>query len=785
MHFTLETFSFFRAIAYYEFSWSDILIEVVENGTNVVRANGVNGFNQDDIVAFELSPGAYYLRISEPEAQFEELRSCSTFMLTVTTETVAESSSRINLAETCPYLFPPKKLNQIAFLSPMSDNSAHVAYDFRADVANKHWSTDFDLEVPSTFRALVPPHRMDIDIELLSLDEFGEKDSTVAKSNDYEEDSVYAALPPGSYRLRFKFLANYRKHLRFPSADECIHFSAEIAIAPTDKVMEEIESVHCPAVSSIPPKYSELVSTTIQRPLDFTPPSEINMKFALQVPSLFQAQVNYNFVAGGVYFTLKGTNIRSPFLSGKANRTYVSRIGKNSAFLDELLHPGSYELVIEDDTEYPQALKDTGGCATLLLDYAIEVGVAPDNYCDDADTIPEDLSSEDSRPYGGPQARDGTVRISGWHYVLPEENSFTYVLFNVEEPSFVRYWISAFDDETDIDFLLWQNANKGGILDVSSGVGVAESRLMKLEPQDEPYMLELYMYERVAPDCSYAAFEFAVETAAIAENRLSCPDVLPSPRLPPASLVFESGEFYDLFSDEFYITGDDVEAGQFGDVFATHRTHITVEGEFILYVSVGYDFVTTDFSMRLRDGTGSVIAESKSYAPYSSASFVDFESELDAYLEVGNYTLEVTEQIYGAHSDDGCHRFQFDLLGYSLDEPASPTPGGPSPPPQGGVVYQVYPPAGTALDPTLPLSLDVLFSEHIDREASGIPDNYDERLNWVKNNLVAYLVEASSLNKVTLTSSPLPKRTSSPSDLRIWLVARPTRSTWTPPSSSR
>lgn len=344
LSFTVAEFVYVRSTITYDFMWSDLVVRILNNDSSVV-ALGENGYNRNEISAFQLPPGQYEIEIFEPLPQKEELRHCSEFTFAFAIAPVQVSTTgAVEGFVPCEVDYPPVTFDQIAFKSAFSANSVHFGQALRMDVVNKRWHIDFTVTEQSVFRAVVPPHRVNIDIELDSVDEDGDKTS-IAKSRGYGEETLFTRLQPGSYQFRFKFFRNYRDHQTFPDPDECVSFPVEMALIPVT-IAEGLMSKTQPPCGSIPSTalLDRRVVKPLTRPITSTP-WKATVSFDLHVASLLQAELNYAFVSGGVYFTLTGTNVWSPYLSSATNRTYHSHVAKDSAYLDELLWPGSYQLV--------------------------------------------------------------------------------------------------------------------------------------------------------------------------------------------------------------------------------------------------------------------------------------------------------------------------------------------------------------------------------------------------------------------------------------------------------
>lgn len=96
----------------------------------------------------------------------------------------------------------------------------------------------------------------------------------------------------------------------------------------------------------------------------------------------------------------------------------------------------------------------------------------------------------------GLQAADGSVRISGSHFLVPEANSHNNILFKITNTSWVRFWAATPGENNDIDFMLWRNSSKLELLEAAVGLDAAESQMTVLEPQETPYLLDMFIFQR-------------------------------------------------------------------------------------------------------------------------------------------------------------------------------------------------------------------------------------------------------------------------------------------------
>eukprot|EP01125_Pyxidicula_operculata_P010689 TRINITY_DN351_c0_g3_i1.p1 TRINITY_DN351_c0_g3~~TRINITY_DN351_c0_g3_i1.p1 ORF type:complete len:3455 (-),score=945.65 TRINITY_DN351_c0_g3_i1:93-9641(-) len=729
INFDVETTTYMRASIFYNFLWSDMKIRILNNGTSI--ADGRNKDNENEIAGIELEPGTYTLEVYEPQPQrFADLRGCADFTLTVgTAPTQIEQKVNDNEYSACKDMYFPTTFNSIYALSEYSGDMMHFSRQVRMNTKTGRHLTYFTVKQNSYFRVLVPPHEVDIDLTLDEVDADKDKIRTVSTSLGFEEEIIFVELTPGSYRLRFRFLPNFRNRFYYPGNDECTTFPVEIALVPVTYANSKLllpSNSACPEPELEAYAWSNsLFEKTYTRKIS-------NNSYAVGMyvwqAGLFTAHVSHVFATSGLYMELQGSYIYSPYLSAPANRTYVARLGMGFAFFDELLYPGQYELIIEDRTNYT-GTQLAGRCTQFNLGYFMDSGNVPENYCDDADRLPSDLYSKygGSEPFGGPQNPDGSVRIAGTHFIMPDKNSHNNILFKVHNRSWVRFFANS-EEDNDIDFLLWNNVSKTRLVEAAVGLKSVESHIAVLEPQTEDYLLDVYVYDRSDDECTYVNFEMAIEPVSHTDSRLACPEPLPNPILPPSNIVFGK-QYVEVYSPQFVFTKSYIDANvkdHYSYKLVSYSISIESKGNYSIYVQLGYDFLLTDFNLRLvKDDME--IATGTPGASYFWNSFADFQSTLSTYVEPGNYTLFIEEKIFNARGDvklGECESFSLLLMASYVGQA-----GGPQ-------IEYVLPPYGYSIDPSEYLEITVGLSEAI---GSSIPSTYDNFTRWLKTNEVLFM----------------------------------------------
>eukprot|EP01125_Pyxidicula_operculata_P010688 TRINITY_DN351_c0_g2_i3.p1 TRINITY_DN351_c0_g2~~TRINITY_DN351_c0_g2_i3.p1 ORF type:complete len:2844 (-),score=811.49 TRINITY_DN351_c0_g2_i3:165-8696(-) len=740
LRFDITTFTYMRAILFYDFVWSDLTLRLTSNDTLV--AFGINQYNENEISGVALQPGSYVLEIFESQPlEQEELRRCTEFTFSYGFAPMKDPSRTSTSSTTytgCSDLYFPPRLDAIFGFSDLSGQQLHMTRDVLMNVDDKKHTSEFTIKQTSYFRVLVPPHKVDIDLTLEKkvVDDY----TSIARSWGYAEESIFTTLTEGDYRLKLMYRPNYKNDFYFPDKDDCISFPIELSITPVtyaDTSLVDSSSACVEPTLPVKMEPNVLYQQNFARPLST---KSYSVKLTVLEAGLFQSYINYVFPLGGLYVELVGTNIFSQYLSAPANRTYYANIGTGYAFFDEVLYPGDYELVFSDKGNYSSFSPQK--CTIFSLGYQYQPTVIPNNYCDDADRLPTDLYSEKggSKPFGGLQNPDGSVHISGSHFLMPEKNSHSNILFKVKSKSWVRFWASSEGAKNDVDFLLWKNSNKTQLVEAAVGLQSVESHISVLEPQDDDYLLDFYVFDRSEEDCTYVSFEFAVEPNSTVQSRRACPNPLPNPVLPPQTITLTEG-FVDIFSPNFVFTKQYIDAhavDHFSYKTVEYKINIVSNGNHSLYVMVGYDFVLTDFSIRLLKNE-QVVITGEYHGNRFTGTDIDFLTTFSMDVQNGNYTLVIEEKIYSARGDmqaGECDKFSFMLLSSYLgggDSGNNNTNGGDAP-----FVEYVSPPMAEQHDPSSSLGISVAFSSPI---GSGIPSSYSALTAWIKNNSAVYLTE--------------------------------------------
>ena len=390
-------------------------------------------------------------------------------------------------------------------------------------------------------------------------------------------------------------------------------------------------------------------------------PFNPTMSFSVETPVIFHYDLRYDFVTSGLTLSLAASVQEA---EGPVNTTIYALYGENHAFFHQVLLPGDYTVQIRD--AFPSRVNSSIVCGFYSINYVINSTDVP-QVCDETEQLPEDLSSDASVPYGGPQAADGSIRIWGDEFALVVEGpKDRFIEFNVPVDAYMRAFVSSLD-ENDIDFFLYNNVNRtsGSLIGSSFGTSSVESSLFYMPNQTSPYLLDLFFFDIVSdPDtCPTFHFELAIKTVESIQSELVCPSPLPVPEVPNPSIVVNDVVWID---DEFIFTSDRI-AGNTNDWGEfTYRLTITTPTNMTIFSSIGYDFLANDYKLSISDSANGQQVYANGYYDGTDdrSDYINFENYLFAELPAGVYYLDIIESdadLKDFDMDEYCHRFEFFL----------------------------------------------------------------------------------------------------------------------------
>lgn len=306
VNFTIPTgvSALFRAEIGYDFEWNDLSL-LLRTSTGTILAQGVIGFNREEIPTTTLVPGVYFLRIYNPFST--ERKACVSFLLTVALQAqIAGGGFDLDVMEQCPHDTFPATLNSVPYLHNLSGDIVHFSRYVLVDVVNRRDYVDFTVDVPSSFRIYIP-HNPEVDVD------FYFKHGTSANPGypivqriGLSEETYQGHLDPGAYVLQFNYYA-LTGGPPIPPASECLSFPVVITIYP-EAVLKAMTPVSTTCSARTPP--TQIVSSapfhgTFQRPLDVSG-FRTSLTFTVSQPSLFITSLRYADYALGLNMRLHG-----------------------------------------------------------------------------------------------------------------------------------------------------------------------------------------------------------------------------------------------------------------------------------------------------------------------------------------------------------------------------------------------------------------------------------------------------------------------------------------------
>lgn len=264
------------------------------------------------------------------------------------------------------------------------------------------------------------------------------------------------------------------------------------------------------------------------------------------------------------------------------------------------------------------------------------------------------------------------------------------------------------DIGNDVDFYLFNNASDTATSHAfKSSIGLynRESALWVLPPQDNVYLLEVRFFSvNQLRDCNYFTFEVAVRSNATVRDEMLCPANLPNElqQVPLATYDLRNGADRSSFGDNYLFTRQRIDGNTHGGVF-TYRIAIPAgPTAMVVSASIGYDFLATDFQLRISDNYGRQVAVGEADAAPTRDGDFNFMNSVAAVLVNGSYFLDITENVPQYGSGQYCQYFSFQFLAYK--QSTAPR------------LITVNPASAYDLDPNTDLTLTVSFSDAVNMQ---------------------------------------------------------------------
>eukprot|EP01122_Echinamoeba_exundans_P010756 TRINITY_DN4091_c0_g1_i1.p1 TRINITY_DN4091_c0_g1~~TRINITY_DN4091_c0_g1_i1.p1 ORF type:complete len:1746 (+),score=414.11 TRINITY_DN4091_c0_g1_i1:371-5239(+) len=732
--FTLQSAGWFRAQTNYRFITGDIGLKLFRdtrdeagNGQIALVAESQNFYDSDEMWPRRLLPGKYILQVFEPVHQANaQLRQCVELELVVAIQ-LDSGGSDIALdrpqRELCSRYRPtlPSTLNSIAFISPFSNNQAHLSGYYWPGPTAKSGSTTavpFTVTEPSYLRVVVTGAAgLDVDITVRDSQRRAVDGMTAIS---YREENVYGLLAPGSYFIQFKYYSHLSQ--RFPNAEDCVAFPLELSLLTRTNFLRQFPQQANPAACSPAPlgdlhigmntKFEGSFSRWINQsdPVGFTVSGgssrspqymrtfdfEVNEDYAV-----FDMSLRYTFTEGSLYFAVSGTVQSDRFVGGTTTVTFHPEQSKNHLYLSVTLERGKYRLSIYDLTQattWSNADRVlTTWCSPFELSYQLSSTLSAP-VCDRTLLLPRDLHSAQggSASLGGPQDPvSGEIRYSASRITLPETGTHNYVEFKIMRPSYLRVWTRSRPAD-DIDILIYDNTNLTNLISWSVGVEETESQVVFLTAKPEPYVLDLNVFYRGSEDvCPFFSVEIAIENVETVARDFECPTDRSLLTLPDPNVVFPTtGTEKTMYRRMHTMTEADfnrlrVPAREFL-ASAVYSMNLDVQDHYAdLFIQLGHDFIASDMVMSLHRTSqrGSYFAPVHSYGSnpgWSGSETYNFASQIRVHdLPQGQYRLNITINLHNLQTrpTQSCHRFSFSLNAKRITTPPAPSAPVPVPTP--------------------------------------------------------------------------------------------------------
>jgi hypothetical protein len=215
-----------------------------------------------------------------------------------------------------------------------------------------------------------------------------------------------------------------------------------------------------------------------------------------------------------------------------------------------------------------------------------------------------------------------------------------------------------------------------------------ESGLFFLPGSANKHLLEVtYFRIDATKECNYYHFELAAKPRTKVLQDLLCPI---NTNTPPADITFTAGNDVDIHRDDYVFNAALINSTQ-----RTFRysTQLNVRDKTTFSAEIGFNFLSNDFRMLLRDSNNVVIHNSKVRGVSGRNSYINFYHYLRAELLPGTYRLEIVEDLLKKElklNSTMCHRFSLSISGISETTPH---------------ILSVIPPEGHNLNPAQDLNI--------------------------------------------------------------------------------
>jgi hypothetical protein len=311
---------------------------------------------------------------------------------------------------------------------------------------------------------------------------------------------------------------------------------------------------------------------------------------------------------------------------------------------------------------------------------------------------------------------------------------------------------------------LYRNQSETDLIATSTASGDTESALFFLQPQTEPYMLNLYFFaiSDEAP-CRRFTLEMAIRPSATVHNELLCPVPLPNEARTCRRRRSCSTRRARSATTAYFFTSEHITRNTTSSWFEStfrYRMRVSAPTGATMRARVGFDFLANNYQLELVDAaTDSVVVRGTPRATDERSTYINFGSFLRYDLAAGKqYYLDLIEDTTDKALQLGnvtyCSRFSLQI---SADNVGGVPPSGVQP-----HALWVYPAQRDEINPLVDLVTSIYLSDSVAYNPATDGATFDvmaraRNLAYLTVNgssgvpLVPYASLSSSLRRITLT----------------------------------
>lgn len=445
-------------------------------------------------------------------------------------------------------------------------------------------------------------------------------------------EGIHMRLEPGIYRLE---LVN-TPQTGMPLLMECIAVWVDFQVVPQSKYLKLAEANSCSVSSALP--------GALKQPgvLQFQVFTEAVFDVKVKVELAEDSEVLWELSYVGALTGAMGLTLHT--WQGLEVAQSVSV--QDFATLTAAVPAGLYFLHIYNTLKGAELAV----CATISLVYSTQ----PASSVCVASPLPTELFSEQSKPFGGPQAKDGSLRFDGM-FKVPSIRSSQPLLLRIGEPCFARF---LFLSSTAMELTLYEDSQLTTPIGYSQTAGRTGNFATELPARFEPYTLSLTFLQPTQTDAC-PTFQLAIEIQPLSavKQKLACDTSSNTKSLLPELRILLSGK--ETKGGLNYVIRSNSKETRKEEFVHQIEVEIRTPGRFSAFTS--FDFLTTDISLQLmRDSQ--VLGKSNLSVLGSQLS----SSVEDLQLEAGRYTLRLhqpspTHLALALKETDLCFSFAFSV----------------------------------------------------------------------------------------------------------------------------